>query len=181
MAGGRRWALVHHRLAVGVGVVLLRSLPSFSPAEQAGAEVDIRQIFDVTAGTLAGAPYYERWTGHYLRICRELVLLASEESIVGYLMGCYDSIMLADDIFYIRTFADLYGAYPAHFHVNVAPCAQGRGLGRALIEAFLTKAPPCHVVTGAKVANRAFYHRLGFHDIHACRVAGRELVLLGRA
>ena len=178
--GGNRWTLAHHRLAVGVGVVLLRSLPSLSSAEQAAAAVDIRQIFDVTAGTLAGATYYERWTGYYLRICRELILLAGEGPVVGYLMGCHDSIVLADDIFYIRAFADLYGTYPAHFHVNVAPCAQGRGLGRALIEAFLTKAPPCHVVTGAKVANRAFYDRLGFHDIHSRRVAGRELVLLGR-
>ncbi len=159
----------------------MRSLASLSPAEQARVEADIRRIFDATAGTLAGDAYYRRWTGHYLRECRELVLLAGEDPVVGYLMGCHDSMAVADDIFYIRAFADLYATYPAHFHVNVSPSAQGRGLGRALIESSLADAPPCHVVTSARAANRAFYDNLGFMDAHPRRVAGRELILLGRA
>jgi GNAT superfamily N-acetyltransferase len=154
----------------------MRTLASLSPAEQASAEADIRRIFDATAGTLAGDAYYRRWTGHYLLECRELVWLAAGD---GYLMGCHDSMAVADDIFYIRAFADLYAAYPAHFHVNVSARAQGRGIGRALIETFLADAPPTHVVTSARAANRSFYHRLGFTDAHPRRVAGRELVLLG--
>ncbi|MDP6952556.1 MAG: GNAT family N-acetyltransferase, partial [Alphaproteobacteria bacterium] len=144
-------------------------------------EADIRKIFDATAGTLAGDAYYRRWTGHYLANCRELVLLAGQGPVVGYLMGCYDSMALADDIFYIRAFTDLYATYPAHFHVNLLPAAQGRGVGRTLIEAFLADAPPTHVVTGERATNRAFYSRLGFVDATSRYVAGRELVLLGRA
>jgi GNAT superfamily N-acetyltransferase len=159
----------------------MRTLASLSPAEQAAAEADIRRIFDATAGTLAGDAYYERWTGYYLAECRELVLLAGEGPVVGYLMGCHDSMAVADSIFYIRAFADLYATYPAHFHVNVSPTAQGRGIGGALVETFLASAPPTHVVTAARAANRAFYDSLGFTDAHSRRVAGRELILLGRA
>ncbi len=63
----------------------------------------------------------------------------------------------------------------------MSPSAKGRGIGRTLTDAFLDSAPPTHVVTASRAANRTFYEHFGFTDAHPRRGAGRELVLLGRA
>jgi GNAT superfamily N-acetyltransferase len=58
--------------------------------------------------------------------------------------------------------------YPAHLHIDLLPPYQGRGLGRRLIDRFLTTvdAPGVHVgmVTG-NVKARGFYDRLGFTEL----------------
>jgi ribosomal protein S18 acetylase RimI-like enzyme len=76
-------------------------------------------------------------------------------------------------------------AYPAHLHIDVLPDFQGGGHGRALMESYLAAlaargVPAVHlgmltVNTGA----RAFYDRLGFHEI-AVPDSG-VLTYLGRA
>jgi GNAT superfamily N-acetyltransferase len=61
--------------------------------------------------------------------------------------------------------------YPAHLHIDLLPEAQGRGLGRKLMTAFLdglrvAGVPRVHL--GMAPENHgayAFYQRLGFHDI----------------
>ncbi|MFE9808893.1 GNAT family N-acetyltransferase [Streptomyces sp. NPDC005548] len=62
-------------------------------------------------------------------------------------------------------------AYPAHLHIDLLPEHQRRGHGRALMHTFLTAlhdrgVPAVHLgmVTANKAA-RAFYDRLGFHEI----------------
>ncbi len=62
-------------------------------------------------------------------------------------------------------------AYPAHLHIDLLPDWQGRGHGRALMRTFLDAlrargVPAVHLsmVTG-NTAARAFYDRLGFHEI----------------
>lgn len=62
-------------------------------------------------------------------------------------------------------------AYPAHLHIDLLPDRQGRGHGRALMRTFLralhergTKAVHLCMVT-ANTGARAFYDRLGFHEI----------------
>ncbi|SEJ21989.1 GNAT family N-acetyltransferase [Demequina mangrovi] len=66
--------------------------------------------------------------------------------------------------------ADL-GAYPAHLHVDLLPEAQGRGAGRALIEAacaLLAERGVAGVHLGASRANAgalAFYPRVGFAEV----------------
>jgi ribosomal protein S18 acetylase RimI-like enzyme len=62
-------------------------------------------------------------------------------------------------------------AYPAHFHIDVLPIAQGHGWGRRLIEAFLQQlreqgVPGVHLGVG-KANWRAvrFYERQGFQPL----------------
>ena len=67
--------------------------------------------------------------------------------------------------------------YPAHLHIDLLPEWQGKGWGRELMAAFLaglTEAGVTRVHLGmlsTNVAARAFYDRLGFHEI-AVRDAG---------
>ena len=163
---------------------MIRALADLSATQQAAAPGAIEEIFALTAAT-AGEAYFRRWTGHYLKHCRNDVLLAGKPPYAGYLTGCRDSaaaVALFNDLFYYRAFADLYPGYPAHFHINVRPAAQGRGIGRALVSAFLARCQTgVHVVTGATAPARGFYARLGFNEVHQRRVAGRDLVLYHRA
>ncbi|MGB7979221.1 MAG: GNAT family N-acetyltransferase, partial [Candidatus Nanopelagicales bacterium] len=62
----------------------------------------------------------------------------------------------------------LVGQFPAHLHIDLLPEAQGRGLGRALIEAFVTTLRDAEVTgvhLGVDRRNHgalSFYQRLGF-------------------
>ncbi|MFF0223743.1 GNAT family N-acetyltransferase [Streptomyces sp. NPDC004629] len=62
-------------------------------------------------------------------------------------------------------------AYPAHLHIDLLPAWQGHGHGRALMTAFLRAlghrgVPAVHLcMVTANTAARAFYGRLGFHEI----------------
>ncbi|MFI5933515.1 GNAT family N-acetyltransferase [Actinoplanes sp. NPDC051494] len=61
--------------------------------------------------------------------------------------------------------------YPAHLHIDLLPEWQGRGFGRGLIAAFLAglrRAGVARVHLGMAPGNtaaRAFYNRLGFHEL----------------
>ncbi|MGN9815510.1 GNAT family N-acetyltransferase [Streptomyces sp. SD11] len=62
-------------------------------------------------------------------------------------------------------------AYPAHLHIDLLPDWQRRGFGRGLMDTFLTAlddrgVPAVHLgMVTANAAARAFYDRLGFHEI----------------
>ncbi|MET7481289.1 GNAT family N-acetyltransferase [Streptomyces sp. NPDC005648] len=62
-------------------------------------------------------------------------------------------------------------AYPAHLHIDLLPGRQGRGHGRALMRTFLRAlhdrgVPAVHLcMATANTPARAFYDRLGFHEI----------------
>jgi GNAT superfamily N-acetyltransferase len=66
---------------------------------------------------------------------------------------------------------DLTNYYPAHLHIALAPQAQGKGAGRALMDTYLealrAAGVPCvHLImSAANTGARAFYDRLGFHQI----------------
>jgi ribosomal protein S18 acetylase RimI-like enzyme len=61
--------------------------------------------------------------------------------------------------------------YPAHLHIDVLQQAQGQGWGRRLMTTFLdglagAGVPRVHLVVESSNANaRAFYARMGFHEI----------------
>lgn len=61
--------------------------------------------------------------------------------------------------------------YPAHLHIDLLPAYQRQGHGRALMDAFLSTlrrngVPAVHLgMATANVAARAFYDRVGFHEI----------------
>ncbi|WP_093803072.1 N-acetyltransferase [Streptomyces sp. Wb2n-11] len=62
-------------------------------------------------------------------------------------------------------------AYPAHLHIDLLPEWQGRGHGRELMRALLQAlqdrgVPAVHLsMVTANTPARAFYDRLGFHEI----------------
>jgi len=62
-------------------------------------------------------------------------------------------------------------AYPAHLHIDLLPDWQGKGWGRELMAAFLAGLTEAGVravhlgVLSANVSARAFYDRVGFHEI----------------
>ena len=74
--------------------------------------------------------------------------------------------------------------YPAHLHIDLLPGWQGKGLGRELMAAFLGSlaaagVPKVHLgVASTNVAARAFYQRMGFHEIRV--PGGGGAVYLGR-
>jgi ribosomal protein S18 acetylase RimI-like enzyme len=62
-------------------------------------------------------------------------------------------------------------AYPAHLHIDLLPAWQGRGHGRGLMRTLLQAlhdrgVPAVHLsMVTANTPARAFYDRLGFHEI----------------
>jgi ribosomal protein S18 acetylase RimI-like enzyme len=62
-------------------------------------------------------------------------------------------------------------AYPAHLHIDLLPDWQGKGWGRELMAAFLAGLAEAGVravhlgMLSTNVSARAFYDRLGFHEI----------------
>lgn len=76
-------------------------------------------------------------------------------------------------------------AYPAHLHIDLLPERQGRGHGRELMRTFLGAlrdrgVPAVHLVMAtANVPARAFYDRLGFHEIDVPEFGG-HVACLGR-
>ncbi|MRX43442.1 GNAT family N-acetyltransferase [Agromyces sp. Q22] len=65
--------------------------------------------------------------------------------------------------------------YPAHLHIDLLPELQGRGLGRRLIDALRATLAERGVralhlgFDAANVGARAFYERLGFHELPSSR------------
>lgn len=61
--------------------------------------------------------------------------------------------------------------YPAHLHIALLPEAQGKGAGRALMDTYLKAlraegVPGVHLsMSAANTSARAFYDRMGFHQI----------------
>lgn len=71
------------------------------------------------------------------------------------------------------TAPEILDGFPAHLHINLLPSAQGRGLGRTMLEAFFTLLEERGVagvhlgVDPRNVAAKAFYERIGFTSIGA--------------
>lgn len=70
-----------------------------------------------------------------------------------------------------RQSAEVLATHPGHLHIDLLPQAQGRGLGRALMERFLGAlrergVPGVHLGYGANNTRAgAFYQRLGFQPL----------------
>jgi ribosomal protein S18 acetylase RimI-like enzyme len=64
-----------------------------------------------------------------------------------------------------------YAEYPSHLHIDLLPRAQGRGLGRRMMEDVMQRlhrrgSPGAHL--GVSMMNKSafgFYQRLGFHEL----------------
>ena len=175
-----------------MGIISLSEALGFSRARE-----KVREVFFLTSasGESLGGPKAEdlffNWAGWYMENIPEQTLLLREpgNKVIGYLVGCFDSMSaqgLFKHIFYYTTFACWYTEYPAHFHVNCHPDYQGVGYGKALVERFESDAKAAgvrglHVVTGSKARNRTFYERLQFHERDRRIIGERSLVLLGKS
>ncbi len=138
------------------------------------------------------AAFLDRWLTPYLEAYPEQLLLALEEAedgqVLGVLNGCLDShaaTVFRDLHHYYRLFADLYQAYPAHFHVNCHPDHRGRGVGSRLVQAFVALChdaglPGLHLVTAPGLRNVGFYRRNGFNEAVERAEAGQSYLFLGQ-
>jgi ribosomal protein S18 acetylase RimI-like enzyme len=76
-------------------------------------------------------------------------------------------------------------AYPAHLHIDLLPAYQRAGHGRVLMTQFLQAlgvqgVPAVHLgMLSANTRARAFYDRMGFHEIPVPAAPGTTY--LGRA
>jgi GNAT superfamily N-acetyltransferase len=156
---------------------------------------DVERIFWDTAGTRAFASsaeyraYLTRWLGRYLDVCPEDAFVATRGGgVIGYLAGCRDTTsvlaapIIADISYYTPEMLAHIRPFPAHFHVNVAPGAQGAGVGRALVVAFAAHcravgSTGIHVVTAADAPAAKFYAACGF-AAHADLIAGGRRLCL---
>lgn len=159
------------------------------------ARCNLKRIFWETAATrefpstAERCAYFMRWLGRYLDACPVDAFVATRKGqVMGYVAGCRDTASVAAapiiaDIWYYT--ADMLGhirSFPSHFHVNVAPDAQGRGVGRALVAAFAQHcraagSPGLHVVTAADKQAAKFYVACGF-DARGDFIAGARRLCL---
>jgi ribosomal protein S18 acetylase RimI-like enzyme len=76
--------------------------------------------------------------------------------------------------------ADVIDAYPAHLHIDLLPRLQGRGFGRAMMNALFARvraagASAIHLGCSPENTNAiAFYQRLGFEDLMGGFLWGRS-------
>ncbi|MGW4575950.1 GNAT family N-acetyltransferase [Streptomyces tendae] len=76
--------------------------------------------------------------------------------------------------------------HPAHLHIDLLPDWQGQGHGRTLMRTFWRAlrgrgVPAVHLVMAtANTRARAFYDRLGFHEIAAAGLDPADVTCLGR-
>lgn len=136
--------------------------------------------------------FLARWLTPYLEAYPAQLLLALDEAgdgaVLGVLNGCLDSAgatVFRDLHPYYRLFADLYQAYPAHFHVNCDPDHRGRGVGRRLVQTFVALCraaglPGVHLVTAPGLRNVGFYRRNGFTEALERSEAGHSYLFLGQ-
>ncbi len=135
--------------------------------------------------------FLERWTGYYRECEPQRIFLAVSPDgfVAGYLTGCLDSRTaerLYHDIPYYPLFADQFGDFPAHLHVNVHPLWRGRKIGSSLVNAFVehceaARVAGVHVVTAVGLRNVGFYQALGFASAVQRPWQDKHLQFLGKS
>ncbi|MFZ0850896.1 MAG: GNAT family N-acetyltransferase [Hyphomicrobiaceae bacterium] len=158
----------------------------------------LRQVegifFEASGRTFAPGPereaFRQRWLGRYLDTRGDPVLLAIVgEMVAGYLVGNLGNPAEQDrflDLDYYGHFGPYCRRFPAHLHINLAPAFRGRGIGKALVDAFAALAAAAgaagiHVVTGKGMRNVRFYESCGFATIGTAPWNGREVIFLGKS
>ena len=79
-----------------------------------------------------------------------------------------------------------YAHYPSHLHIDLLPRVQGRGYGRQMIEQLVARlrehgSPGVHLGMWARNSRaRAFYERLGFHELTRVGPPDAGSIYMGR-
>jgi GNAT superfamily N-acetyltransferase len=178
-------------------IIALTSLPA---PQRRGAIERSEQIFFETAtrrdfGSRKNrAAFRARWFGRYTELHPAAFLTARDDrgEVLGYLAGCFDSFasengaILADLGYYTADRVAKLREHPAHFHINVLPAAQRRGIGRLLLADFVSRCatagcPGIHVVTAAASPAVKFYEAVGFRAPAGFNDDNSHLAFLTRA
>lgn len=132
--------------------------------------------------------FFNKWCGDYLKLSPDNFYLALiGDEVVGYLSGHLDSELALREfeIPGALEFKEYYDQYPAHFHINCAPHHQGKGIGRKLIEYYVSKLKESsiegvHLITSTDADNLGFYRALGFDKEILRPFNNVELLLMGQ-
>ena len=136
--------------------------------------------------------FINRWLSPYLKLDSQssvwVAVDSEQDEILGYLTGHFDTSFyrVAHDHASLSLFADLHLDFPAHLHINMAPGHQGKGVGGALIRAYIEEvrgAGCCgvHLVTSPKARNTSFYRKTGFNVEHLRSTSQNvELLFMGQ-
>jgi len=160
------------------------TLSACSPAEGARLLAQAERIFFATAYTNsfdsaeARQAFLKRWFGNYSETYPQTFLLAfdPDAGVTGYLAGCVDSFSQASESiigeidYFTPSFCAALKNYPSHFHINVEPSRQGKGIGHLLVAQFEricagAGSPGVHVVTSASSRAVKFYETCGFRQV----------------
>lgn len=161
-------------------------LPDLFAAPYAALEPELTFVLD-DGGRAVGYVLGTSDTERYVRDFREkwLPAAAVRHPLPGGEPGSPDAAM-TEFLHRPELMINPYLAdYPAHLHIDLLPGYQGRGYGRALLTtlfAALAKAGAerVHLVMAtANTGARAFYDRMGFHEIQVPDPG--ELTFLGRS
>jgi ribosomal protein S18 acetylase RimI-like enzyme len=170
------------------------------PGERAHWLGQAKDIFFETANTKTfdseeeKQAFFMRWFGHYAGTQPEAFLFAltPDGEVCGYVAGCIDSFSAASKAiiagipYFTPAFCAALAAYPSHFHINVKPGLQGKGVGRLLTDRFVqicerAGSPGIHVVTGASSVAVKFYEACNFKRLSLGAWAGAQHAVLVRA
>jgi GNAT superfamily N-acetyltransferase len=146
----------------------------------------VKIFADEQARSSFKAQWLDRYLNHYINSF--FIARADDGVLIGYLAGCLENPTLNplfDDLGYYRAFAPYCASYPCHLHINVAADYRNRGVGAALIEAFVTQAsnvqaPGMHVVANEGARNIRFYERNNFRILSTTYSNGARVVFIGR-
>jgi ribosomal protein S18 acetylase RimI-like enzyme len=163
---------------------------------RAHALAEIKEIFFLTsskkvfASNNAREEFFTNYTSYYIEQIPELTYLAlSDEGheVLGYLTGCLDTMKSMDFVKHgsMRLFAEFYGRFPAHFHINLHPSAQGQGIGSKLTDQFIADAEVAHatgvhIITSPHAANVNFYKKNGFDFLEERKLNEVPVLFMGR-
>ncbi len=160
------------------------TLSDCSPADGARLLAQAREIFFETSLTksfksaASRLAFLRRWFGNYADAYPGAFLFALNDDggVAGYIAGCPDSFspasktIIGDIGYFTPSFCDALKNYPSHFHINVRPGLQGKGIGHALTARFgeicaSAGSPGIHVVTSATSRAVKFYEACGFKRV----------------
>lgn len=153
--------------------------------------IDIKDIFFLSSsrkefnGQKEKDEFFDRWAGIYIEEHPSSFYLCFDqenEKVLGYLCGATGELS-KDNL--SSVFQDMFGQFPAHFHINCHPAGRGMGIGQQLVERFcrhLIKKNICgvHIITSANEANVLFYRKNGFSTEMTRRHNDVELHFMGR-
>lgn len=132
--------------------------------------------------------FFEKYLGFYLKNFPEFAFVASDEKILGYIVGAARSndpelLRLQPHLF---TFEAHFSKYPSHLHINCHHEARGQGIGRKLVAVLEEKLKlhhiqGLHIMTSPDATNKNFYSSLGFHDQILQDFRGVSILLMGKA